>query len=50
VAELVDGDDIGMIQRRCRLGFALKAAESLGVVRYVVTPQALIYEPFAGDT
>src|SRR5579863_663615 len=36
VTEFVNSNDVGMIQRRGRLGFALEAAESLRVVRYVV--------------
>src|SRR5579864_9851192 len=36
VSKLVNGDDIGMIQRGGRLGFALEPAESLRVVCYVV--------------
>ncbi len=36
VVNFVDGADIGMIQCRCRLGFALKAAEGLRVFGYVV--------------
>ena len=36
VVNFVDGANVGMVQRRCSFGFALKAAERLRVFGYVV--------------
>src|SRR5579864_6300181 len=36
VSKFVNGHNVWMVQRRGGLGFALEAAESLGVVSYVV--------------
>ena len=43
VTEFVNCDDVRVVQRRCGLGFALKSAESLLIVGY------LVVQEFKGD-
>src|SRR5271154_7028337 len=45
VVDFVDGADVGVIQRRGRLGFALKTGERLRVFGYVVGQELKGYEP-----
>ncbi len=44
-ANFVNGADVGMVQRRGSLGFALKAGESLRVFGYVVGQELQSNEP-----
>ena len=45
VINFVDGANVGMIQGRGRLGFALKAAEGLRIFGYVVGQELQGHEP-----
>ncbi len=36
IIDFIDRADVGMIQRGCGFGFALKAAEGLGIFRYLL--------------